>query len=291
MATFSLASSLFVFNKDNKADGDPYAALDAIAAAGFSQTELMAEGAIWEPSGGPDPKPFRHAIEHSAVTPRTLHTPMSEVNLASSIEEVRSASVGRIADSLRFFAELGGQTAIVHPTGRPGAGEAPFAPHNIGVAMENAYRSVADLVEVARETGVQIALENLPVTGLVCRPLMTMQELRAFVAPFPAELVGLCLDTGHARICGLDPALQARVAAERLCALHLQDVDGERDCHWVPGHGVIDWSALGTALAEIGFDGAWTVEALSKNTDLTAEEVAAECSTVCGRWESDDMSS
>lgn len=290
MATFSLASSLFVFSKENKPHGDPYAALDSIAAAGFSQTELMAEGEIWEHSESPDPRPFRQAIERSAVTPRTLHTPMSDVNLASSIEEVRRASVGRIVDTLRFFAELGGQTAIVHPTGRPGEGEEPFGPQNIGVAMEHAHRSVTELVEVARETRVQIALENLPITGLACRPLMTMQELRAFVAPFPAEFVGLCLDTGHARICGLDPALQASVAAERLCALHLQDVDGEKDCHWVPGRGVIDWSALGRALAEIGFDGAWTVEALSKNTDLTAKEVAAECATVCERWESDDIS-
>ncbi len=290
MATFSLASSLFVFSKENRPDGDPYAALDAIAAAGFGKTELMAEGELWETGSPPDPQPFRQAIERSAVTPRTLHTPMSEVNLASSNEDVRRTSVGRIADTLRFFAELGGQTAIVHPTGRPGPDEEPFAPQNIGVAMENAYRSVTELVDVARETQVQIALENLPITGLACRPLMTMQELRAFVAPFPPEHVGLCLDTGHARICGLEPANQARVASERLCALHLQDVDGEKDCHWVPGRGVIDWSALGTALTEINFDGAWTVEALSKNTDLTAQEVAAECATVCDRWESDDMS-
>ena len=290
MAIFSLASSLFVITKESKPDGDPYAALDAIAAAGFSQTELMVEGKIWERTAGPDPQSFRQAIEHSAVTPRTVHTPMSEVNLASSNEEVRRASVARISNTLRFFAELDGKTAIVHPTGRPGADEQPLSPQNIGVAVENAYRSVSELVEVARETGVQIALENLPVTGLACRPLMTMQELRAFIAPFPAEWVGLCLDTGHARICGLDPANQARVAAERLCALHLQDVDGERDCHWVPGHGVIDWSALGTALAEINFDGAWTVEAMSKNTDLTAEEIATECATVCERWKSDDIS-
>ena len=79
------------------------------------------------------------------------------------------------------------------------------------------------------------------------------------------------------------------MAGERLIALHLQDVDGEADCHWVPGAGVIDWSAMGQALADIAFDGAWTIEALCGKTDLTADEVGAACGALQERWNRDGM--
>ena len=290
MTTYSLASGLFVFDKENQVRNDPATALELIAAAGFRETELMAEGEEWQTPGSHDARQCREALERLEIFPHTIHTPMSGVNLASSIEEIRRDSVARISDAMRFLGELGGRTAIVHPTGRPGAGEQPFALENIGTAAESAHRSVRELATVAEETGVRIALENLPNSGLACRPLMSMQELRAFIADFPPEHVGLCLDTGHACISGLDPADQARIASERLYALHIQDVDGQNDCHWVPGRGVIDWSAVGAALSAIGFDGAWTIEALSGRTDATAEEVAAECAALSERWEAVGMS-
>jgi sugar phosphate isomerase/epimerase len=290
VATYSLASGLFVFDKENQVTGTPVAVLESIAAAGFRETELMAEGDEWQTPGSHNARQCREALERLEIFPHTIHTPMSGVNLASSDEGVRIDSVARIADAMQFLGELGGRTAIVHPTGRAVSGEPPYALENIGAAMEHTHRSVTELVKVAEETGVRIALENLPNTGLACRPLMSMQELRAFITDFPSQHVGLCLDTGHACISGLDPAEQARIASERLYALHIQDVDGQNDCHWVPGHGVIDWSAVGAALLDIGFDGAWTIEALSGRTNATAEQVAAECAALCERWEVSGMS-
>ena len=133
-----------------------------------------------------------------------------------------------------------------------------------------------------------LALENLPSTSLPCRPLTSMQELRAFIADFPPEHVGLCLDTGHACICGLNPAEQARIASERLVALHLQDVDGEKDCHWIPGQGVINWSELGAALEAIQFNGARTFEITGG--DETAGKAAENCHAVCERWQKEGIS-
>ena len=290
MATYSLASGLFFLDADSEVRHDPVAALESIAAAGFSETELMAEGDEWQNPGSHDARPCREALERFKIFPHTIHTPMSGVNLASSIEEIRRDSVTRIGEAMRFLGELGGRTAIVHPTGSPGPEEPPYGLENIGAAAERIHRSVSELVAVAAETGVRVALENLPNTSIPCRPLKSMEELRAFIAGFPPEHVGLCLDTGHACISGLDPAEQARIASERLYALHIQDVDGQDDCHWVPGHGVIDWSALGAALSAIGFDGAWTIEALAGRTEATAEQVAAECAALSERWEASGMS-
>ncbi len=290
VARYSLTSGLFSLDEESAAKDDLAATLESIAAAGFSETELMAEGEEWQRPGPHDAGPCRRALERWGIYPHTIHTPMTDVNLASSIEAIRRDSVARIGDAMRFLGEVGGRTAIVHPTGHPTPEEQPLALENRGAAVERSHRSVSELVAVAAETGVRIALENLGTTRSPHRPLPSMQELRAFIAGFPPEHVGLCLDAGHACISGLDPAEQARVASERLYALHIQDVDGKSDCHWVPGRGVIDWSALGEALAAIDFDGAWTIEAMTGGTEATAEQVAAECTALSERWEAGGMS-
>jgi sugar phosphate isomerase/epimerase len=289
MPQYSLAAALFIYDKDAKTTGDHFAALEQIAAAGFREVELTAEGPLWAESTRPDSEPFRKKLDSLGVFPHTIHTPLIGVNLAAADESARKDAVHRIAESIRFLGELGGKTAIVHPSNRPAENEPPYAWGNLGAMTEIAYRSVSELIPVAEKSGVRIALENLTTWNIECRPVISMQELRALIAGFPHERVGLCLDTGHARMTGLDPAQQARIAGERLIALHIQDIDGENDCHWVPGDGVVDFSSLGAALTEIDFDGAWTIEVLSMKTDLTAEQVASKASVVRERWEKDGM--
>lgn len=291
MVIYSLASTLFIFDKQDNPTGDTIAALESVASAGFHQTELLAEGEGWKEPGPREASNLRKTLDRLGIDPATIHTPLKGVNIASPDDAIRKDGTERIANAMRFGAEVGARTAIVHPTGRPGPGEPPFALENIGAAMEYAHDSVGKLVKVAQESGIRIALENLSSVRLVCRPLETMQELRAFITGFPSEEVGLCLDVGHACISGLDPAEQARVGSNRLCALHIQDVDGSEDSHWVPGKGVIDWSSMGQALSEIGFDGAWTIEVLTTHCDASAEQIAAECSALRQRWDDNGMCS
>ena len=159
MATYSLALGLFFLDAEDKARHNLVAALESIAAAGFSETELMAEGDEWQEPGSHDAGPCREALERFKIFPHTIHTPMSGINLASSIEEIRRDSVTRIGDAMRFLGELGGRAAIVHPTGATTSEEAPYALENVGAAAERIHRSVSELVAVAEETGVRIALE------------------------------------------------------------------------------------------------------------------------------------
>lgn len=290
MAEYGLNTSLFVYDKANRAVGDPLAAIEAIAAAGFRRIELTAQGETWRGQGYPDAARFREALQQLGIDPFTMHTPYDGVNIASLDEAVRSSGVQRIADSMRFGAEIGVRTAVVHPSGRPSSpNETSYSLEMLGAASECAHHSLSELVKVAEETGVRIAIENLSHVGLPCRPLESMRELRAFIAGFPRDLVGLCLDVGHSCLSGFDPAEQARLASERLWALHLQDVDGKRDCHWVPGRGIIDWTSLGQALSDIHFDGAWTIEVLSAYSDSTPEQLAAECASLSERWAAGGM--
>ena len=289
MPNYSLASGLFLYDKQGQNVGDPIEAIRSVAAGRYAETELMAEGLGWE-DGPPDPKPYRDALDELGVYPHSIHAPFQAINLASFDEAERSDGVEQVAAAMRFLAELGGRTVIVHPTGRPSTpGPAHYTLENVGAATEKAHRSISELAEVAAEEGVRMALENLPAKEMPARPLETMRELRSFMADLPAEYVGICHDIGHTRLIGLDIADEARVASERLYALHIQDGSTDDDDHLPPGHGVLDFDSYATALDDIGFDGAWTLEVLAKNHPGSIEDVAIELGNIRDRWDAEGM--
>ena len=290
MPTYSIASVLHMSDNTGDLNGDPIEALRSVAASGYDEVELIAEGVGWE-DGPPDSAPFREALESTGLYPHTIHAPFKSINLASMDEEERKESVAQVAAAMRFHAEVGGRTIIVHPSGSPTSPDVPlYTRENVGAATERAHRSISELVRVGEETGVRMALENLVgKMGFPARPLETMQELRSFMADLPAEYVGICHDIGHTRLRKLDVAEETRIASERLYALHIQDGSSDEDDHLPPGHGVIDFDSFGQALDDIGFDGAWTLEVLATNHPGTVEDVAIELTTIRDRWVAEGM--
>ena len=92
MPEYSLASSLFLYNKDGDNIGDPIETIQSVSAAGFTQTELMAEGIDWI-NGPPDPKAILNALESNHVFPHSIHAPYTDVNLASLDENERQIGI------------------------------------------------------------------------------------------------------------------------------------------------------------------------------------------------------
>ena len=290
MPTYSIASALYMADDAGAFVGDPVEALRSVAASGYAEVELIAEGVGWE-DGPPDSAPFRDALESSGLYPHTIHAPFKSINLASFDEDERKKSVAQVAAAMRFHAEVWGRTIIVHPSGSPTSPDVPlYTKENVGAATERAHRSISELVRVGEETGVRMALENLVgKMGFPARPLETMQELRSFMADLPAEYVGICHDIGHTRLRKLDVADETRIASDRLYALHIQDGSSDEDDHLPPGHGVIDFDSFGQALEDIGFNGAWTLEVLATNHPGTVEDVAIEVAAIRDRWVAEGM--
>lgn len=124
---------------------------------------------------------------------------------------------------------------------------------------------VRRLLPVAERLGVGIAMENLPDSGARSRGARRWygavpEELIELVDTFDHPLVGICWDTGHAQLQGLDQGQSLRAIGSRLQALHVQDNDGVSDQHLLPFHGTVDWSAVMAALAAIAYPGAFTYE-------------------------------
>jgi len=119
-------------------------------------------------------------------------------------------------------------------------------------------------------------------------------EIDRIVADVPAELAGLCLDTGHLHYAGLDPVTWLRRHADRLDYVHFKDIDadvfrqvlGEHIAFFAAcargvmcpiGRGVLDYPAIRATLIELGYAGAITIEQERdpRHADGSLRDVAA----------------
>ena len=261
------------------------AALDTIAAAGFSGVEILGQAPhLDEPPQGHALKEFRGRLENRGFRSWTVHAPAKRNVPGAPDEDWRAESVETLQRYVRFSGALGSRGLIVHPVPNP-----IFVSDNqvgsLHTRMQDAVRrSLDELVPVAAESGTCILLENLPYH---CDyPLLSMRELRPLVDEYPAEHVALILDTGHAWTIGNDPVAEIHFAGARLQGTHLQDVDATtpNDDHWVPTHGGLDWDAIRAALAEIGYVGNWTFETVQGRHGESPDELAQMTRQVATVW-------
>ena len=159
--------------------------------------------------------------------------------------------------SLNYAAILGVGQYVLHTSSRPW-GEEPGGYDQVRALNRDI---VGRLAETARSLGVGIAVENTWDHPHPRRRFgTTAEELLWLVEQTDPEVVGVCWDTGHAHIAGLDQPRAIRALAPALRALHIQDSDGTHDQHRLPYEGTIAWEPLLRALGEVGYDGAFNLE-------------------------------
>ena len=162
----------------------------------------------------------------------TVHGPYGpDIQPGSPDEQLRRTAVAAHRRHLEAGAEIGATLYVVHPdwVDPPGRRDA-----RVVAALQ---RTIADLEDAQRQTGVRVALENLPGIGS-----------SHFVAPGDLDLggLGLVLDTGHAAISGTLEAF-LREPQARLAHVHLHDNAGPNDGddpHSPLGQGVVDVAAV-----------------------------------------------
>ncbi|MBI83179.1 MAG: hypothetical protein CMJ81_08290 [Planctomycetaceae bacterium] len=266
-------------------DRDIEAALDAVAAAGFTGTEILGQAPhLDRPPEGQALIEFRERLDSRELLCRTVHAPLTRNVLGAPEEEWRQEIVEVLARYVRFAGAIEASGIVIHPIPNP-----MFVPTADDTSLPDRMRSAVrrsldDLVPVARQAGVCMLLENLPYH---CHyPLLTLEELRPLVDEYPEQQVGLVIDTGHAWTIGRDPAAEIRAAGARLRGTHLQDVDGEHpnDDHWPPTHGGLNWADIRQALEDVSYGGFWTFEVANGRQGETPEELAGLSRQVAGSW-------
>lgn len=168
--------------------------------------------------------------------------------------ENRAERMDAMKRSIRAAEWMGCRNWVIHPL-MP-FGSADDFNYEAFLAVNRAF--FRDLLPYAKEHGVTVCLENMPMKHLSIAP---PAETLRFVREMNDPNFRMCLDTGHSNVRGVAPADAVRlVGKEYLRVLHVHDNHGDRDEHLVPYCGTVDWKAFREALEEIGFEGVVSFE-------------------------------
>ncbi len=117
------------------------------------------------------------------------------------------------------------------------------------------------LSEIAGKYNVKIAAENLfDVAELATHYCRKPEVLKAIVDGVNSENLGVCVDTGHANVSGVNPCEFLRVFKDKVYGLHIHDNNGKADQHKIPTLGNINWGEFLKALKNIGYTGFFNYE-------------------------------
>ncbi len=178
-----------------------------------------------------------------------IHGPFVALNLIAGDPKIRAVVTDRLRQGIEFAHAVGGTHMVMHSPfqffGHPMLAESPA--FGLARSLTQVHRTLDPVVELARQAGVTLVIETIHDTHV--RPLL------ALVDSFPADVVRLSIDVGHAfighKLGGPSPDQWVREAGERLAHVHLQDTDGLWDRHWGPGRGNVNWFAFFEALGVV----------------------------------------
>lgn len=197
----------------------------------------------------------KQLMEEAGIVPSQAHGPWRWPPQDGTAEQ-REERMEKMKQSIRATALLGCKNWVIHPL-------MPYGIYDIGTGHEAETWSInkefmQELLETAKEYGVTICFENMPMPQF---SIGSPQQILEFVKEMDDEFFKICLDTGHVAVYpDGNPAEAARLMKDEIRVLHVHDNDGQNDCHWLPYFGVIDWQEFGEALREIDFQGVFSYE-------------------------------
>ena len=167
--------------------------------------------------------------------------------LSSTDEAVRVEAVKGIEQSLLAAKAAGTDTILVVP----GVVDEQNRYH---AALELAAKSIRELLPMAEELGVCMALENV-----WNKFLLSPVEMRDFIDQFGSDCVKAYFDVGNILLYGY-PVHWIEVLGERIVRVHVKDFDTEKR-QFVPLlSGSVDFPRVVNALRGVGYHGWLTAE-------------------------------
>lgn len=196
-------------------------------------------------------------------------------NMLDADETARSSRWAMLADTVRAAGRLRVPVVTCFVGRDPGS--------RIGECIAAWGRLAADVVALAADSGVRLAIENCPMCGPANSAHEDVPSNLAFAPELweklfthvHSETVGLCFDPSHLHWLGVDAVETITAYAERIYHVHAKDTEVFRDrlsdCSclrpsggwWryrLPGLGEINWRRLVDRLQENGYDGALSIE-------------------------------
>ena len=186
----------------------------------------------------------------------SIHTPLSDVNIASLNESIRKASVEEVIKSINLASKVGSEALVVHP------GHMAFLARKFQEKIrENSLISLKECSRFAEERGIKLCVENMPdMEGMICKDLDELNELVQEIGAL------MTIDVGHAHNVGI--SIGEILKYDNIGHIHLSDNDGSFDNHNAVGSKDIDFKSLLEGLNKKKFDGIFVIEVTNRDEIL-----------------------
>ncbi len=161
----------------------------------------------------------------------SVHSPISETNVAALSERMREASVLEIMATMENMALVGVKMITIHP----GLSSLSI-PGQEDKAVRQAKKSMRSIERAAQDFGIRVAVENMP-----NMKFMLGREAAQLAEIVDGTSLGVCFDIGHANTTNqIDEMIET--FGNRITNIHIHDNDGDFDSHMTIGDGSIDFS-------------------------------------------------
>jgi sugar phosphate isomerase/epimerase len=189
----------------------------------------------------------------------SVHSPLSDVNIASYNKAMRRSSVLQIKNSIDIASTLEPGIVVVHPGHIPILGK-KFEDK----ILKNSIESLGDCAKYAFERDVMLCVENMPdIEGLLGKDINQLDKIVEDLDTY------MTLDVGHAN--NMKFPVSEMLISPRIKHIHLSDNDGSFDNHNAIGSASIDFKSLFKEINRIGYDGILVVEV--KDTQAVTESL------------------
>ena len=206
---------------------------------------------------------LREMFSGYGLTP-LIHGPVYDINLASTKERIRQASVEITKDFIELARRLDSQHVVIH------AGTCPQdqIPFLLDRARECATLRISKLALFANDLGVSLGLENKQ-SSADREILLTVDDHLRRTSKFKHLGVFAVLDIGHAFTTGEHVTDYIHTLGNSLREIHFHDNNGETDDHLALGQGNVPLEEVVAALRSIDFSGTSIIE-MKQKEDLEA---------------------
>lgn len=171
--------------------------------------------------------------------------------------------------AIEASAMLGAEWMVMHPTNFP---HDPLYSRKKALDANLAY--LAPFIEAAKKAGIGIAVENMVDFGGKRRRYCggDPDELIELVDTINDPDVGICIDTGHAHLSGIDVGAFIRLVGKRLKCTHIDDNRRDGDTHLPPYFGTSNWADIMKAFDDAGYEGDFSFELSGQHFPANARD-------------------
>ena len=233
--------------------------LERIADLGFKGVEIMCDRPHLYPPDfqGEALSAIKTILDHHRLRVTNLNSftlfAVGDTYLPSWIEpepERRAIRVRHTLECLEVARRLGAANISIPPGG----------PLEKGMGRSEALRlfhaGLDQVMPTAEEMGIKVLVEPEP--DLL---MERTAEFKPFIREIRSPMVGLNFDIGHFYCAGEDPAAALEELFEWVGHMHVEDIAATREhIHLIAGQGAIDFAAVFTTMARLGYDGDISLE-------------------------------